>query len=134
MRQWMAWALAVSVATSTAVAQNQPSPEQIQTLYQDALNQLKAAQDRKNELATENAKLKKREAELEQQLAAANQRIGMVRQQLGQAADLNNAWADFVSLYQPLRTMWERYLAGGQVRPRMADWLDSGTWPFAVEG
>src|SRR5262252_25046 len=59
----------VVAAPGRALAQDQNNnPEDINRKYQDALAQLKSAQDRKNELAAENEKLHARIADLEKQL------------------------------------------------------------------
>ncbi|MBV8781956.1 MAG: hypothetical protein JO353_11215 [Phycisphaerae bacterium] len=52
---------------SRSFAQDATTLDQEKKLYQDALTQLKAAQDRKNELDSEKAKLTARIAELESQ-------------------------------------------------------------------
>jgi len=74
MRRLFVWAVAVVATIATlassptrSFAQDQPNnnPEELNRKYQDALAQLKSAQDRKNELAAENEKLNARIADLE---------------------------------------------------------------------
>ena len=65
------WALmALLLSATVAVAQDAPKPEQLKKMYDDALAQLKAAQDRKNELAMQNEQLTAKSAELQKQLEA----------------------------------------------------------------
>ena len=49
-------------------AQDNPNPEQMKKAYEAAQEQLKAAQERKNQLAAENETLKANVAELQKQL------------------------------------------------------------------
>src|SRR5688500_12547765 len=60
---------------AAALAQENPNPEQLKKAYDAALEQLKAAQERKNQLAAENEKLAATVAELQKQLTAANARM-----------------------------------------------------------
>ena len=133
MTRWIGTALTIGVLASTAVAQNQPSPEQLQTMYQDALNQLKAAQDRKNELATENQKLQKKQAQLEADLTEANRRLAMLRDEADQTRDQKLAWQDFISLYSPLRSLWADYVGARMARPQVIKLLGDGNWPFTID-
>jgi len=55
-----------------ARAQDEPKPDQLKRMYDDALAQLKQAQDRKNELAAENDKLNAKLTDLQKQLDAAS--------------------------------------------------------------
>jgi hypothetical protein len=57
----------LAVATPAAVAQ--PSdPAQLKSMYDDAMKQLQAAQDRRNELSAENERLKAQVAQLEKEV------------------------------------------------------------------
>ncbi len=57
------------VAALAASARAQPSdPAQLKSMYDDAMKQLQAAQDRRNELAAENERLKAQVAQLERDL------------------------------------------------------------------
>src|SRR5690349_21387598 len=63
------WAAAtVLLASTLALAQDAPKPEQLKKMYDDALAQLKAAQDRKTELAQQNEKLTAQIAEMTKEL------------------------------------------------------------------
>ena len=101
----------------SAFAQDQANPEDLNNKYQDALAQLKAAQDRKNELATENEQLKARIAELERQ-ADEHRRAA--------AEYANNtfflrahfaAWQTFIDRYPQLKSRWRVFLEGGLLDP-----------------
>jgi len=71
-RHWLA-GLTLALALPVAASAAEPTPEQLRAQLDDALRQLQAAQDRKNELAGENERLRARVAELE--LAAARLRL-----------------------------------------------------------
>src|SRR4051812_5555990 len=114
-RRWSAAVLVVILALSAAVpraarAQDTNNPDELKKQLSDALNQLKAAQDRKNELSTENEKLKARVAELEQQLQS------MKKDSAEQAA---KTWAlrsqaaaleTFLQRYPQLAERWKLFL------------------------
>ena len=63
----------IMATTPSSASAQDPSnnPEELNRKYQEAVSQLKAAQDRKNELATENEKLTAEIVHLRKQLADA---------------------------------------------------------------
>jgi hypothetical protein len=65
----------VGFSGTDALAQH-PRPEQLREQLDDTLRQLQAAQDRKNELATENEKLLARIAQLENRLNRVESNLG----------------------------------------------------------
>jgi uncharacterized protein YlxW (UPF0749 family) len=64
-RRPIAFVAASIVLTSVAMVHADPNVEQLRKLYDEALAQLRDAQDRKNELAQENERLRERIAALE---------------------------------------------------------------------
>ncbi len=122
------------LCAATAVAQNQPTEEQLQRAYDEALVQLKAAQDRKNELALENQKIRKQLTDLEaekQQLQEQNQtlenRSYFLREHYA-------AWRAFLDTNPSVDAMWSTYFNGTVPIFRLSDILGDGRWPFSVEG
>ncbi len=115
-RAWLAGLLVTSLC-AVAQAQESPSPEQLKQLYDDATSQLKAAQDRKNELSVENEKLTARITELEKSVTDLETTN---RQLARQAADHfrdtwmlrshYEAWSAFVSRYPRLKAEWAQFL------------------------
>src|SRR4029453_6807726 len=91
----LAWAvtavaLTVGLAGATlALAQDASNPEQLKKLYDDALAQLKAAQDRKNELATQNEQLTAKVADLQKQLDQAKTEMLELKRQDAENAEKN---------------------------------------------
>jgi hypothetical protein len=100
----LSWALSAMLAMSGwAAAQNATdNPEELNRKYQDALAQLKAAQDRKNELATENEKLTARIAELEKQNEEMRRAAATFAEQTWKLRMHHAAWETFLRARQPL--------------------------------
>ena len=119
MKPWWYALLALVTLAPLALAEDAPRPEQIQGMYNDAMQQLKAAQERKTQLATENEQLKARVAELQKQLQAADARADAFRRDaVRYADDADNlrahytAWQEFLQIYPALRMRWEIFLEG----------------------
>ena len=108
--------------TLPARAQDGATLDQVRRSYQDALAQLKGAQDRKNELATENAKLTARVAELEKQVDADRE------QSVGEA--------ERTYLLRARAAAWEAFMKQEpQTLERWRAWLNAdarpgGLWPL----
>ena len=120
-------------------AQDASNPEQLKKLYEDALTQLKAAQDRKNELATQNEQLTAKAADLQKQLDAAKSEMQELRRRDAENAEKNfnlrshhAAWQAFVERYPELKARWTRFLerdilAAGNEMPQLMD----ADWPMS---
>jgi predicted nuclease with TOPRIM domain len=137
----LAWAvMAIALTTGFAYAQDAANPEQLKKLYDDALAQLKAAQDRKNELATQNEQLTAKVAELQKQLDAARGEMVELRRQDAENAEKSfylrshhAAWQTFVERYPELKARWKQFLerdllAAGNELPGLPD----PGWPLTV--
>ena len=94
-------------------AQNQPNQEDLSKKYEDALAQLKAAQDRKNELATENEQLKARIAEIEREANEHRRAAAEYAQNTFFLRSHYAAWQTFIERYPQLKTRWRVFLEGG---------------------
>jgi hypothetical protein len=105
------WVVAVVMATAgLAQAQEQLNPEELNRKYQDALTQLKAAQDRKNELATENERLTARLAELEKQLEQSKREIATFAEQTFHLRVQNAVWQTFLKIHPVMMERWRIFL------------------------
>ena len=104
---------AVAWIAPVAKAQDQPSPDQLQKMYDDALAQLKTAQDRKNELAVENEKLTARIAELTKNLEESRKQAAGYAEQTFYLRSHYAAWQNFVRKYPALRQRWIVFLEAG---------------------
>ena len=117
---WAVTAVALTVGTigtGFALAQDANNPEQLKKLYADALAQLKAAQDRKNELATQNEQLTAKVADLQKQLDAARGEMLELKRQDAENAEKSfylrshhAAWQTFVERYPELKARWKHFL------------------------
>jgi len=87
------------------------NPDELKKSLADALNQLKAAQDRKNELATENEKLKQKLAEQDQQIAELRRQTTEFAARTWQFRSQLAAWEAFLQRYPNLLNRWKVFLA-----------------------
>ena len=96
---------AAGIGSIAAVAHGQ-DPAQLQALYDDALRQLQQSQDRKNQLADENAKLQARVTELEQQVKTleASERTYFLRAHYA-------AWQTFMDRYPTLLGRFQSFMS-----------------------
>jgi predicted nuclease with TOPRIM domain len=109
---WWLRVAVVLVAASLARAQDPPNADELSRKYQDALEQLKSAQDRKNELATENEQLRARIAELESQLEDHKRAAAEYAQQTFFLRSHYAAWQSFVQRYPRLASQWRAFMQG----------------------
>src|SRR4051812_18390600 len=98
------------IGTSAIAAQDPGTPEELNRKLNDTLVQLKAAQDRKNELATENEKLSARVAELEKQAAESARREASWSEQTYRLRVHYSAWQSFLRRYPQLLEKWKLFL------------------------
>lgn len=137
--RWLRAAAVVLVFCGGARAQDQTNPEDLNRKYQDALNQLKAAQDRKNELASENEQLKARLAELEAQSEAHQRSAADYARQTFFLRSQYAAWQSFLQRYPRLLSQWQVFLEGNALAApaQLPDFIDpapplsSVGWPPA---
>jgi hypothetical protein len=103
-------ASAIAVAPAVALAQDQYNPELLRKELADTLAQLKAAQDRKNELATENEKLKAQVAAMQKELDERRAAAAVFAEQTYSLRSRQEAWRVFLDRYPPLKVQWELFL------------------------
>jgi len=92
-------------------------PEQIKRMYDDALAQLKAAQDRKAELSRENEVLNAKLAEMQKQLAESQDQVTLLKRQVASHDDKTftlraylAAWEMFLRHHPVLQAQWDAYV------------------------
>ena len=120
-RAWGVCGLTVAVLLALvppagARADDKQDPEQLKKAYDDALVQLKAAQERKNQLAADNEKLAGQLSELQKQV---DRMKGEMEQFKRTEADQANqtfflrshyaAWQNFISRYPDLQGRWKAF-------------------------
>ena len=103
----------------------QENTEQLQRKYDDALNQLNAAQKRKNELTEENDKLKQTVEDLKKQLGSANNQVADLKRDQAEQADRTfylrshyAAWEAFLRQYPELMGRWKAFMESDFYTPR----------------
>jgi len=114
-RLWIVCALLLSICASPAnraMAQDSNNPEELKKSLADALNQLKAAQDRKNELATENEKLKAKIAEQQKEIDESRRVAADCAQNTWFLRSHYSAWGSFLQRYPKLKAQWDLFLEG----------------------
>jgi septal ring factor EnvC (AmiA/AmiB activator) len=126
---------------SSALAQDEPKPDQLKKMYDDALAQLKQAQDRKNELAAENDKLNAKVADMQKQLDAEKARVDEVNRQAASYSDKTfflrshyAAWRRFIQRYPKLEAEWRVYLDGGPTEATPSQDVIDSDWPLSAAG
>jgi predicted RNase H-like nuclease (RuvC/YqgF family) len=103
--------VAVLSLTEVATAQDATSnPEELNRKYQDALAQLKSAQDRKNELANENEKLNAKVADLEKQLEELRRQSATWSEQTWRLRAHYAAWEAFLKRSPQMLEKWKLFL------------------------
>lgn len=118
----------------------QDNPEQMKKMYDDALQQLKASQERKNQLAAENEKLKQQIEALNKELGAVKGEVQVLRQTDAGHAERSfylrshyMAWQAFTKAHPDTALRWRLFVDGSYlaVPGGMAGLIDRD-WP-AVE-
>ncbi len=116
-------------------AADTPTPDQLKKMYDDALVQLKSAQDRKNELAKENEDLKAKTEELTKDLAASQAQVQDLKREVADNAGkdfylraYHAAWENFLRQYPQVLAKWKLFMQSdvAAVSPRTPALLDPG--------
>lgn len=140
--RWFCGTIIFLISAGAGLAQDQPNPDQLRAMYDEALQQLKAAQDRKSELATENESLLVKIAELEKQMAQMQAIRDDLQKQVAQNSEKSYyyrahyaAWREFTRQYPSVLTRWKIFLEHGLQfpPPEMPQWIDTD-WPLSAEG
>jgi predicted nuclease with TOPRIM domain len=127
------------LSTTLAFAQDAPKPEQLKKMYDDALAQLKAAQDRKTELAQQNELLNARIAEMTKELDRLKAEMVDLKRRDAETAERTfflrsqyAAWQRFLDGQPEMKARWDVYLDNALVNPRagVPELIDP-QWPMA---
>jgi len=118
MRTWLWLVAALLLCSSIGFADEAIKPEQLKKMYDDALAQLKAAQDRKAELARENEILGAKLQEAQKQLAASQEQVQSLKRDLAESSDRSyvmlsyqNAWKNFLRHHPDWLLQWKLFLS-----------------------
>ncbi len=133
------WGVAVLLSfTSLISAADTPSPDQLKKSYEDALVQLKSAQDRKNELAKETENLKAKVEELSKQLTAAQAQAQDLKRELAANGDktfylrsYHAAWQTFLRQHPEILDRWQQFIDNDiRGNPEPMPTLIDPAWPL----
>ncbi|QOV89594.1 bZIP transcription factor [Humisphaera borealis] len=133
-------ALAAGWTAVPAAAQEGPSAEQMKKMYDDALQQLKASQERKNQLAAENEKLKQQIDAMTKELAAVKGEVQTLRQSDAGYAERTfflrshyMAWQAFARVNPETAIRWRLFLESGYLlSPESGAMLIDRQWPATI--
>jgi septal ring factor EnvC (AmiA/AmiB activator) len=108
---------ALLLVAGVARAEETPNPDQLKRAYEDALVQLRAAQDSKSALANDNEKLLKQVDDLKKQLADAQGQIENLKRQVSDndqktfaMRSYQAAWRNFLKARPDLLVSWRLFL------------------------
>jgi molecular chaperone GrpE (heat shock protein) len=117
MRMCVRVVICLCLLGSAASAEEKPNPDQLKKAYDDALVQLKAAQNSKNDLARENEKLARQTDDLKKQIAAAQEQIENLKRQVSDNDEktfylrsYQAAWKKFLKAHPNLLAEWRSFL------------------------
>ena len=137
------WAILAGLTSASAArAEDPPKPDQLKQMYDDALGQLKAAQERKNQLAAENEQLKAKVADLQKQLDAAQLQASTLQHEADSYAEKTYnlrshyaAWQEFLRRYPQLKNRWKVFMENDQLSPPMdLPAVIDPEWPLSAQG
>ncbi|CAN5399567.1 hypothetical protein BH09PLA1_BH09PLA1_34870 [soil metagenome] len=115
---------ALTFSSGTPIlAQDQNNPDVLRKELAETMSQLKAAQDRKNELANEYEKLKAQVATMQKQLDDATRTVAENAEQTYQIRSEMAAWNAFVDRDPRLRARWELFLEASIPELTLEDWM-----------
>lgn len=110
---------AVCLLAGSALAEDKPNPDQLKRAYDDALAQLKAAQDSKSLLAKENERLSKQVDELKKQVADDQGQIEQLKREVSDNDQKTfylrtslAAWQNFLRAHADVMVRWKAFMAG----------------------
>ena len=133
------WGLAlVCLFIAPVRAEEKPNVEQLKKAYDDALVQLKSAQNSKNDLARENEKLGHQLEDLKKQLAASQAQVADLQREVAEndqktfeLRSICAAWREFLRIHPDLRLRWNLFLGEDALSlPREPEPLLDPSWPL----
>ena len=129
MRTFVWLIAAVFILAAPAMADDKPNPDQLKKAYDDALIQLKAAQDSKNDLAKQNEKLTKQVEDLQKQIHSNQQQISALQRQVAdndqktfELKSYQAAWRNFLRAHPEMLVRWRLFL-GEDALALPQDWF-----------
>ena len=113
--------------SSRALAQDGNNPDVLRKELNDTLAQLKAAQDRKSELATENEKLKQQIAGMQKEVDETRRAQATWSEQTYALRARHAAWEVFLTRNPKLKAQWDVFMeAGPLIAPNDVPEIEQG--------
>ena len=139
VRIWVVAALLLSAGW--VLAQDAPKPEQLKKMYDDALAQLKAAQDRKTELAQQNEQLTAKVGGLTKELDGLRAEMVELKRRDADSAERSfylrsqyAAWQSFLDRYPEMKAKWNVFMDSTLLNPDAdAELIIDSRWPLTDE-
>ena len=106
-------AAVIALEVPCVLAQEGLSSDQLRRMYDDAVVQLKTAQDRRNELARENEKLRSRLIQLDaiqKELEKVQREANLTADKTFQARSEHAAFREFLAANPFIRLQWQAFL------------------------
>jgi hypothetical protein len=136
--QRVCWLVIVLTLPAVTFGQDM-KPDEMRKQLNNTLTQLKAAQDRKAELAADNARLAARVSDLEKELAAKNQQVQDLNEAAAQMLDRTTllrshyaAWQEFMSTNPSVAQRWNYFLDAAAMSGGSLNLMQS-SWPLQAE-
>jgi len=136
--QRVCWLVMVLMLPAISYGQDM-KPDDMRKQLNSTLTELKAAQDRKAELAADNALLAARVADLEKQLATKNQQVADLNESAAEMADRTvllrshyAAWQEFMSANPSVARRWNYFLEAAAMSEGSLGLMQSN-WPLHSE-
>lgn len=132
MRTWVA-ALLMLLTPVAALAEGEISQEQLQRMYDNVVAQLRAAQERRNELATEKEKLLAKVSELQKRLAESRGDAASLAASTFQLRAEYGAFQDFLRHNPAISLRWQWHMKKDilSAAETIVDQLGAD-WPFSA--
>jgi septal ring factor EnvC (AmiA/AmiB activator) len=129
-------------SSAISLADEPINPEQLKKAYDDALVQLKAAQDRKAELAKENEALAAKVEELKKAVVTTQTQVDDLKREMADNDErtfylrsYQAAWQSFIRRYPEVMARWKLYLGDSLLSvPQEIPDVINPDWPLPVNG
>lgn len=131
MRRMLAGLLLLAIC-APVLGDDDVSADQLKRMYDDAVAQLRAAQDRRNELAKQNEKLSSQIRDLQKQAQDAKAEAQTMAEQTFKMRLEYRAFQDFVKRYPGVDVRWRMFMRSDLLSNTecILDQLNSD-WPFS---
>lgn len=135
MRRWCAMTLLTCLVLSSAtLADDQLSSDQLRRMYDDAVAQMRTAQDRRNELARENEQMRAKLEKLERaakELADTQTQLTALADATYRARVESAALSEFMEAHPAVNVQWREFLRKNDIAaPDPAQYIDAN-WPIS---